>query len=196
MPRVSVSRFALHAGLVTFRQTFVLAALVANCLLPGAQGCPPFYEKRAISADTSRYFELAYGRRLQCLLNARPCYLARELASIIDGRLVVGIVGRIGPSGRTVCGGCIRIASKPQTIAEENSAGTILIFSPPSCSSRPSGELPALAAATRRRASKVGGKKLVDRPSTIAKVEAGKSATRKTSWPLGWSAPLQEQSRR
>src|SRR5262249_43803831 len=26
--------------------------------------------------------------------------------SIIDGRLVVGIVGRIGPSGRTVCGGC------------------------------------------------------------------------------------------
>src|SRR4029077_17402593 len=26
--------------------------------------------------------------------------------SIIDGRLVVGIVGRIGPSGRTICGGC------------------------------------------------------------------------------------------
>src|SRR5262249_50712302 len=46
---------------------------------------------------------------------------------LIDGRLVVGIVGRIGPSGRTVCGGC-------------------------------------------------------------------HSATRPTSWPLGWSAPLQEQS--
>src|SRR5262249_5549813 len=26
--------------------------------------------------------------------------------SIIDGRLVVGIVKRIGPNGRTICGGC------------------------------------------------------------------------------------------
>jgi hypothetical protein len=30
------SRFALHAGLVTFRQTFVLRCLGGKCLLPGA----------------------------------------------------------------------------------------------------------------------------------------------------------------
>jgi len=52
MPRVSVSRLALHAGLVTFRQTFVLRALVANCLLPG---------ERSDFCHTSRQFELAYG---------------------------------------------------------------------------------------------------------------------------------------
>src|SRR5215469_9320255 len=37
MPRVLVSRFALHAGLVTFRQTFVLCCLggkLASCLGP------------------------------------------------------------------------------------------------------------------------------------------------------------------
>ena len=36
MPRVSVSRFALHAGLVTFRQTFVLRCLGGK--LPPAGG--------------------------------------------------------------------------------------------------------------------------------------------------------------
>src|SRR5262249_24518063 len=49
------------------------------------------------------------------------------------------------------------------------------------------------------RASRVGGKKLIGRLSTKAKVEDRKSVTssaRPTSWPLRWSAPLQEQSRR
>src|SRR5215831_2726752 len=60
---------------------------------------------------------------------------------------------------------------------------------------------PALVAATRRRASVVAGKKLVDRLSTKAEDQGGKSMTSSgepppTSWPLGWSAPLQEQSRR
>jgi hypothetical protein len=36
MPRVLVSRFALHAGLVTFRQTFVLRCLGGK--LPPAGG--------------------------------------------------------------------------------------------------------------------------------------------------------------
>jgi hypothetical protein len=81
--------------------------------------------------------------------------------------------------------------SLTRTAREQSSFSVPRVFEPP-----PNGELPALAAATRRRASKVGGKKLVDPPSTKAKVEAGKSATRPMSWPLGWSAPLQEQSRR
>src|SRR6516165_2775016 len=40
MPRVSVSRFALHAGLVTFRQTFVLRCLGGK--LPPAGGKSDF----------------------------------------------------------------------------------------------------------------------------------------------------------
>jgi hypothetical protein len=42
-------------------------------------------------------------------------------------------------------------------------------------------------------------RKLVDRLSTKAKVEDGKSVTSSAwppPWPLGWSTPLQEQSRR
>jgi len=58
-----------------------------------------------------------------------------------------------------------------------------------------------LAANARWRASVVAGKKLVDRLSTKAEGQGGKSMTSSgepppTSWPLGWSAPLQEQSRR
>src|SRR5262245_24092374 len=55
-----------------------------------------------------------------------------------------------------------------------------------------------LVAPTRRRASRVGAKKLVDRLSTKAKVEDRKSVTSSawpTPWSLGWSTPLQEQSR-
>jgi hypothetical protein len=36
LPRVSVSRFALHAGLLLFAKHLFFAALVANCLLPRA----------------------------------------------------------------------------------------------------------------------------------------------------------------
>src|SRR5262249_52268068 len=61
MPRVSVSRLALHAGLVTFRQSFVLRCLGGK--LPPAGGKSDF-------CHTSRQFKLAYGRRLRCLLNA------------------------------------------------------------------------------------------------------------------------------
>src|SRR6516165_9370151 len=93
--------------------------------------------------------------------------------SIIDWRRVVG-----AQAGGLSAAVAIRIASKPQTITDENSAGTILIFSPPSCSSRQlMGSFPALAAATRRRASMVGGKTLVDRLSTKSEVEDGKSVT-------------------
>jgi hypothetical protein len=55
-----------------------------------------------------------------------------------------------------------------------------------------------LVAPTRRRASRVGAKKLVDRLSRKAKVEDRKSVTSSawpTPWSLGWSTPLQEQSR-
>src|SRR5262249_29911976 len=71
MPRVLVSRFALHAGLVTFRQTFVLCCLggkLASCL--GAQGCPPFCEKERFLPPPAASSRIAYGRRLRCLLNA------------------------------------------------------------------------------------------------------------------------------
>jgi len=51
------------------------------------------------------------------------------------------------------------------------------------------------------RASVIAGKKLVDRLSTKAEVQGGKSMTSSgepppTSWPLGWSTPSQEPSRR
>src|SRR5215472_11445212 len=49
--------------------------------------------------------------------------------------------------------------------------------------------------------SVIAGKKLVDRLSTKAEVQGGKSVTSSaepppTSWPLGWSTPSQEPSRR
>lgn len=49
MPRVSVSRFALHAGLVTFRQTFVLRCLGGK--LPPAGGKERFLPTRAASSS-------------------------------------------------------------------------------------------------------------------------------------------------
>ncbi len=50
MPRVSVSRFALHAGLVTFRQTFVLRCLGGK--LPPAEGKERFLPTRAASSSS------------------------------------------------------------------------------------------------------------------------------------------------
>src|SRR5262249_60790759 len=49
-------------------------------------------------------------RRNETITQLTPSVAGRAIwhanwLSIIDGRLVVGIVGRIGPSGRTVCGG-------------------------------------------------------------------------------------------
>src|SRR5215470_14541328 len=61
MPRVSVSRFALHAGLVTFRQTFVLRCLGGK-LLP-AEGKERFLPHEPPVRARLR-------RRLRCLLNA------------------------------------------------------------------------------------------------------------------------------
>jgi hypothetical protein len=60
MLRVSVSRFALHAGLVSFRQTFVLRCLGGK--LPPAGGKEPFLPTRAASSSSP-----TAGR---CLLNA------------------------------------------------------------------------------------------------------------------------------
>ena len=60
-PRVSISCFALHTGLLLFAKHLFFAALVANCLLP---------REKSDFCHTSRQFELAYGRRLRCLLNA------------------------------------------------------------------------------------------------------------------------------
>ena len=50
MPRVSVSRFALHAGLVTFRQTFVLRCLSGK--LPPAGGKERFLPTGATSSSS------------------------------------------------------------------------------------------------------------------------------------------------
>jgi hypothetical protein len=50
MPRVSVSRFALHAGLVTFRQTFVLRCLGGK--LSPAGGKERFLPTRAASSSS------------------------------------------------------------------------------------------------------------------------------------------------
>ena len=51
-PRVSISCFVLHTGLLLFAKHLFFAALVANCLLPG---------ERSDFCHTSRQFELAYG---------------------------------------------------------------------------------------------------------------------------------------
>ena len=68
--RVSVSRFALHAGLVTFRQTFVLRCLRGKFLLPGAQGCPPFYEKERFLRTRAASSSSPTAGALRCLLKA------------------------------------------------------------------------------------------------------------------------------
>src|SRR6516225_1282626 len=47
--------------LLLFAKHLFCAALAANCLLPG---------EKSDFCHTSRQFELAYGRRLRCLLNA------------------------------------------------------------------------------------------------------------------------------
>src|SRR5262249_24714788 len=61
IPRVSVSRFALHAGLVTFRQTFVLRCLGGK--LPPDEGKERFLPHEPPVRARLR-------RRLRCLLNA------------------------------------------------------------------------------------------------------------------------------
>src|SRR5262249_41973729 len=65
----------------------------------------------------------------------------------------------------------------------------------------PEGYTAGAGGGKRWRASGVGGKKLVDRLRTKAKVEGGNPVTSSaqpppTSWPPRWSTPSQEQSRR
>ena len=59
--------------------------------------------------------------------------------SVIDVRLVVGIVGRIGPSGRTVCGGCHTYREQATNEHRREQRGNNPHFQSPKCSSRQQG---------------------------------------------------------